>query len=391
MNMENTPGVAESDPASKRLLVTVHVPHAAPDPEACLKAHLGQGNWAHLFVFSPDRETLQATCSAAVAAFPGTSVTGCTTAGQIGKNGYAPDDITVVIAMPARHFVTHTVQIDDLEAFDVQTLIDQLVQARTALAEAHPDKPNGFSFLLVDGLSRREDFLAATIAPAMGAWPIFGGSSGDGARFEQTWLAHGDKLTSGSALLTFVRTVCETRVFSLNHLEPTDRRMIVTKADPERRIVKEINAEPAAREYARMVNKDPDQLDEFTFSAHPVVVRLGDTHHVRAIQRVKEDGELVFFAAIDEGMVLTVAEPQEIAGHLDAELAKIKAGRAAVDIFACDCVLRRIEAEQTQATRALSDIMARNRVVGFSTYGEQIGPLHVNHTMTGVMLVDPEG
>ena len=35
-------------------------------------------------------------------------------------------------------------------------------------------------------------------------------------------------------------------------------------------------------------------------------------------------------------------------------------------------------------THALSTIMAANRVTGFSTYGEQIGPLHVNQTLTGV-------
>ena len=49
--------------------------------------------------------------------------------------------------------------------------------------------------------------------------------------------------------------------------------MVVTEADPERRLVREINAEPAAREYARLVGKDPDQLSPFTFAAHPVVVR----------------------------------------------------------------------------------------------------------------------
>ena len=391
MNMEGAHGVALADPVSERLLVTVQIPPTEKNPGAFLHDTLGQRSWAHLFAFCPNRNALQALCSSAVAAFPDTPISGCTTAGQIGWSGYAPDDNSVVIAMPAEHFATETILIDRLDKLEAQTLIDRLVQARAALAERHPKKPNGFGFLMVDGLSLREDFLAATIAPAMGSWPVFGGSSGDGARFKETWLAQGDELSNGTALLTFVRTDFETRVFSLNHLEPTDRRMIVTKADPERRIVKEINAEPAAREYARIVNKDPDQLDEFTFSAHPVVVRLGDTHHVRAIQRVNENGELVFFAAIDEGMVLNVAEPQEIAAHLDMELSKIKAGRDAVDIFACECVLRRIEAEQTQATRALSDVLSRHRVVGFSTYGEQIGPLHVNHTMTGVMLVNPGG
>jgi arabinose-5-phosphate isomerase len=41
------------------------------------------------------------------------------------------------------------------------------------------------------------------------------------------------------------------------------------------------------------VNRDPEQLDQFTFSAFPVVVQLGDTYHVRSIQRVNEAGELV--------------------------------------------------------------------------------------------------
>ena len=166
--------------------------------------------------------------------------------------------------------------------------------------------------------------------------------------------------------------------------------MVVTLADPEHRIVKEINAEPAAREYARIVNRDPDQLDEFTFSAFPVVVQLGETYHVRSIQRVNEKGELVFFAAIDEGMVLTIASADSIASHLDQELERLTKRSKNTEILACDCLLRRIEASQTQSIRDVSEVLMRNRVVGFSTYGEQIGPLHVNHTMTGVVLSRPD-
>jgi len=388
MNMERArPSTAEA--VEDRLLFTLQIPTDTPDLGAYLRAALQGRDWAHVFVFCSRSAHLRDVVNEA-GALVDCTVSGCTTAGQIGTQGYIDDDMSIIIALPAAHFATSTVQIDDLEDLEGQALNDALVQARTALIAAHPDKPGGFGFLLVDGLSLREDVLAATIAPALGAWPIFGGSAGDGDRFEQTYLAHDGHLGRNMALITFVATDCETRVFSLNHLEPTERRMIVTKADPARRIVKEINAEPAAREYARMVGKDPEQLDEFTFSANPVVVRLGDTHHVRAIQRVNAAGDLVFFAAIEEGMVLNVAEPKDIAPHLDAELKKLKAGQEAVEIFACDCLLRKIEAEQTQATRALSNVLARNRVVGFSTYGEQIGPLHVNHTMTGVMLVAPD-
>ena len=371
-----------------RLLTTLQIDWQQPNLTQTLRDQLAPIDPAHVFVFAVGREALTTICAAADDAVAGLSITGCTTAGQIGEDGYEDVD-SIIIALPKAHFATRSVVLDDLQDIDPQTLVDRLVQERTQLSGQNPDKPNGFGFLLVDGLSRQEDILAASIAPGMGEWPVFGGSSGDGTRFEQTYLAHGRNIHSAKAILTFVRTDCETRVFSLNHLEPTDRKMIVTSADPEARIVKEINAEPAAREYARIVNKDPDQLDEFTFAAHPVVVRLGDTHHVRSIQRVNEKGELVFFAAIDEGMVLNVATPYDIAEHLDKELTEMASGRGQVDVFACDCLLRRMEASQNQRVRAVSDVLSRNRVVGFSTYGEQIGPLHVNQTMTGVMLVNP--
>lgn len=378
-------------PSRKSALITAHVPRGTPDPETTLRAQLGDTAVGQVFVFAADRGALDRISQAAAAVCPGAQVSGCTTAGQIGRDGYEDED-TVVVALPRRHFAVASVMIEALDAISPQALIDQLVQTRVALAKAHPDKPYGFGFLLIDGLSLREDAVAAAIAPAMGTWPLFGGSAGDGFRFQRTHIAHQGRIERNAAVLTFVATDCRPHVFSLDHLEPTDQRMVVTGADPERRIVKEINAEPAAREYARIVGKDPDQLDEFTFAAHPVVVRLGDTHHVRAIQRVNEDGELVFFAAIDEGMVLTTARAVNLADHLDDEMTRI-AGRGGdvMGVLACDCILRRIEASQMQATRQVSDVLARHGVVGFSTYGEQIGPIHVNHTMTGVALLRPDG
>ena len=60
-------------------------------------------------------------------------------------------------------------------------------------------------------------------------------------------------------------------------------------------------------------------------------------------------------------------------------------------ILACDCILRRVEAEQKQMTTGLSRILSAFRVRGFSTYGEQINTMHVNQTLTGVAIYPPEG
>ncbi len=41
-------------------------------------------------------------------------------------------------------------------------------------------------------------------------------------------------------------------------------------------------------------------------------------------------------------------------------------------------------------TQDISHILRDNRVVGFSTYGEQINSMHVNQTLTGVAIYAPD-
>jgi hypothetical protein len=95
--------------------------------------------------------------------------------------------------------------------------------------------------------------------------------------------------------------------------------------------VRQINAEPAAREYARLLGKDPGQLTTFTFAAHPVVVRIGGSI-MSARSSGGPNGDLVFFSAIDEGLVLTLAEPQDMVAHLDRALSDLsRAGRPGGD------------------------------------------------------------
>ena len=45
-------------------------------------------------------------------------------------------------------------------------------------------------------------------------------------------------------------------MFKTEHFVSSDKKLVVTQADPERRIVTEINGAPAAREYARVVGLD---------------------------------------------------------------------------------------------------------------------------------------
>jgi hypothetical protein len=51
-----------------------------------------------------------------------------------------------------------------------------------------------------------------------------------------------------------------------------------------------------------------------------------------------------------------------------------------------ECVLRRLDAEQHQFARDMSELYRSNQVVGFHTYGEQYRAMHVNQTLTGVAI-----
>jgi hypothetical protein len=165
--------------------------------------------------------------------------------------------------------------------------------------------------------------------------------------------------------------------------------MVVTAADPARRIVTEINGEPAGREYARVVGLEIDKLTPLVFASHPVMIRIGGQTYLRSIQKVHEDESLTFFCAIDAGLVLTVGKAVDLVENLAEALRSVRQriGPPTL-ILGCDCILRRLEIVQSGLNEAVGKLMVDNNVVGFATYGEQFNGMHVNQTFTGVALGD---
>lgn len=244
-----------------------------------------------------------------------------------------------------------------------------------------------FAILLIDGMCRREEAVISAIYASLDEVPLVGGSAGDNLHFEHASIIAGGAAHTDAAALVLVHTTLPFRTFKSDHFAPTDTKMVVTEADTELRIVKELNAEPAAEEYARMVGVTGGELDPFAFAAHPVVVRVGGRHYARSIQRVNSDGSLSFFCAIDEGMVLTAAQPRDILESLNDTFAEVEAEIGVPDVYvAFDCVLRRLDAQQRQLTQQLSGLYRKHRVIGFNSYGEQYRSMHLNQTLTGVAI-----
>lgn len=353
-----------------------------------IAAGLGPGPFGLVLLFASATHAPDAVAAAIARHLRGMPVIGCTTAGEIGLSGYL-DDAIVAIGLPRSHFRAALLGVPDLNRFQDALAVGDVLRQRSSLANATPTWATEFAFLLSDGLSMKEDQLVSHLGPALGTTPLFGGSAADGVRFGRTFVYSDGAFRSNTAVLALIRTACRVKVFRFDHLIPTEQRLVVTEADPARRLVRELNAEPAARAYARALGKDPDQLSPFLFAAHPVVVRLGGKHHVCSIQRVEENGDLRFFTAIDEGLVLTLARGQDIAAHLETALDELSPGERPDAIIACECVLRRLEIEETQVKAPMSAILRRHRVAGFHSYGEQFNMLHVNQTFTGAAIYPP--
>ncbi|WP_136248224.1 nitric oxide-sensing protein NosP [Halomonas borealis] len=320
-------------------------------------------------------------------AFAPVTLAGCTTAGEITPAGYGRGCI-VAIGFDRDDFAIACARVADLEAFalpQAQRLVDGLLADCRRRAPAVDARP--FVLTLLDGLSSSEEQVLATLEAALGGIPSFGGSAGDDNRLNHTYVYADGGFHDASAVVVMITSRRPFEVFTTHHLRPRREKLVVTAVDRERRRVMELNAAPAAEEYARLVGRTVDELDADIFAHHPLAVRIGEAHYVRSIQRVDDEGGLHFYCAVENGIVLTAMRPapmlEELSGVLD-DLSR-RLGPPAL-ILGCDCFLRRLELEARGQADAASRLLAEARVVGFNTYGEQHQGQHINQTFTGVAI-----
>lgn len=318
----------------------------------------------------------------------GQGVIACTTAGEISQAGYTDGGISgVSIAGPGMKIFSHFIHpIDNYNisrAEETATLVDNEFGL---FKKTHPGA-KGFGLLLVDGLSCKEEQIAGYLYNALKGLPIVGGSAGDDLKFEETFVYSDGKFYSNAAVFSLIVTDMPFKIFKSQHFVPSAKKMVITKADTEKRIVYEINGKPAAREYARLRGLEINKLTPNVFSRYPVILKIGGKYYVRSIQKVNTDESLTFFCAIDEGLVLTLCEGVDFITTLEKLFLEVRETiQEPLLIIGFECILRRLEVLDSGILNEAAALMSKNNVVGFHSYGEQINGLHVNQTFTGVAL-----
>ena len=217
--------------------------------------------------------------------------------------------------------------------------------------------------------------------------PVVGGSAGDGLRFDKSWIFYSGRAHSDAAILILIKTRLPFRLFKCDHFEPTSVKMVVIRSGYRAPHRQGDQCRAGGDRILRAVRIGDTKLDALSFAAHPVLVRVGGSYYARSIQRMDPDGSLRFFCAIDEGMVLTVAQVRNPVDATNELFRQLIDDLGEVSIFiGFECVLRRLAVEQHQLSREMSELYRRNNVIGFQTYGEQYRSMHVNQTLTGVAI-----
>jgi hypothetical protein len=356
-----------------------------------LKRQISQPDMSAVVFFCCSRYNLKRLAAELHGAFAGIPLIGCTTAGEIGPYGYLENSL-VGFSLASKQLEVLSYAIEELQQFDASRIesIGESVSACLSRSRQEDINAKAFALFLVDGLSTMEEQVVAPLHRCMGGIPLIGGSAGDDQCFNSTFVYWNGEFITDAATVSVFLTTLPFETFRIQHFVPGSKKLVITRADPARRIVFEIDGKPAAWEYARILGLEIDELKPMVFSKYPVMLRIGGEYYVRSIQKVNEDGSLTFFCAIDEGLVLTLCEGVDLVSNLEKSLSSVaeKVPNPQV-IIGCECILRRLEVLEKSLTPEVDPLLERHNVIGFHTYGEQFNLIHVNQTFTGVVIGRP--
>ncbi len=319
-----------------------------------------------------------------------TPVYGCTTAGEIGPNGFLRDSVVAVsvtggglrvgagLASEVRKSGFSSGRRATLAAIEALGL---------ELADLREDRQVALSF--IDGLAGIEELFMAGAAGSAPHVRFLGGSASDYGTAEPAARVICDgRVYSDCGLILMLSLDTPFVVIKSEHMEPTEQRVVVTEIGPGPRVVRELDGRPAGEVYRELIGLADDQpLDAATAARCPFGYQVGGQFYVRSVMGVEGDA-LQFACAVDHGAVLWSMRPGDLVGttarDLDSAVAAL--GEEPSLLLAFNCLGRFLETQATGDTEALAEVMARYPVVGYNTFGEQCNALHINHTLMALGL-----
>lgn len=310
--------------------------------------------------------------------FPGTRLAGCSTAGEIG-HGKMRDHSVVAMFL------------DSELVEDAALAVIPGLSAGAGVAEALREFESHFhaplasldlarhaGIVLMDGLSGAEERLMEELGDATDI-PFVGGSAGDDLQFQQTHVMADGHAYTDAAVLVLLRLKRPFDIVKTQSFRSSGKVLVATKVEESCRKVWEFDRQPALHAYARALGVSPETAPELFFR-HPLGLMAGNEPFVRS-PRLVEDGAMLFYCRISEGMELEVLNATDIVSDTRAALEAQKSAGAIHGLIEFQCILRAVQLRQEWRCNQYDQIFAGVPTIGFATYGEAyLG--HINQTST---------
>jgi hypothetical protein len=316
-------------------------------------------------------------------------VIGASTGRIIGAAGFEPVGVAG-FHLPAGRFATADTVLEDVVGMGLPELRARVQELQLELTRgAGGSFPHRFALLLVDAEARCEERLAAVLGMELNGMPLIGGSAGDlyfnplGHPPGSTRLLYHGSAKRGAAILCLVASASPVIAYCHNHYMQSDKKFVITDADPARRLVREIDGRPALTVYAAACGFRRPPRSSRDFAPFPLMIRIGGHYYARGMQRIYPDGALEFACALEPGLVVALAKPGDMIASLDGLFAAMSRQIGAPElVIGFDCAARTAYMESQGLTKGVEALLKEHAVTGFSSLGEQFNTIHANNSFT---------
>ena len=319
-------------------------------------------------------------------------VAGCSTEGEFSRLGYFNDSICAV-SFPRKLFSVAVAPIEDVRNFELQDASHIVNSLKGSMGSTFNDANSSrmLAILLTNGQAQNEEKLCAALGAELSGIPLVGGTAGDNWLHKQDMTVRNSRVLvdgrfrNDCAVIALMHSELKFKTFLHSHYKPTDRRAVITAMAAEHRTVREIDGRPAVEAYAALrglTRLNPSLSD---FSRWPAMVKIGGQSFPRGPLGITADGSIRFACAMDEGVVFSIAESDDMVVTLERFFTEIskQLGPPSL-ILGFNCATRQFEMDQLGIRQQIADIMRHYNVLGFSTLGEQYNTIHVNNSFTCV-------
>mgnify|MGYP000912386010 CR=1 FL=1 len=291
--------------------------------------------------------------------FPGVELIGCTTAGELSRQGFTENSV-VALGIAADDFRPASAVIRNIHS--IPMLYRREVEKTVRRSGLDPADPNcskqGFGLLLI------------------------GGSAGDGLDFKKTLVCLNGTVYNDAAVITFVKTSKKIYLHKEDIFRTTEKSLTVTKANIRERRVYEFDHRPAASAYAAALGISETELPKY-FIRNPLGRRIGNRIWTASPFQVQADKSIIFYSQIFPGALVDILDPVDVVAKTRESVRIIKEKIPNLKaVLAINCILRTLQfKDQDQCGKVGAVLAELGQIIGFSSYGEQLGKMQLNQTL----------